>query len=141
MGPQDDHFTEEGIETFLSSEYAVSIEADRTGCRLQGPVVRHKDGADIISDGIPLGAVQVPGSGLPIVLLAGRQTAGGYPKIATVASVDVSRLGQAKPGDRASFRCIPVAEAARLLIEYRNRLATIESLLGQGHRKQLPPLR
>lgn len=114
-GPQDDHFTEAGLETFFQSEYTVTTEADRMGYRLQGPTIEHKEGADIISDGIPLGAVQVPGHGLPIVMLADRQTTGGYPKIATVCSVDLSLIGQAKPGDTVRFATIGREEALQLL--------------------------
>ena len=96
-GPQEEYFSAEGRRTFVTQKYRVSKEADRMGIRFEGPVIAHatsvqKGGADIISDGIGPGAIQVPGAGLPIVLLADRQTVGGYPKIATVASVDMPRL-------------------------------------------------
>jgi len=131
-GPQDDHFTEEGIHTFLGSEYTVSTEADRVGYRLRGPQIEHKASADIISDGIPLGAIQVPGDGLPIVLLADRQTTGGYTKIATVITVDIPKLAQAKPGDKVRF--LPVTEGAahRSLREYEQTIATIKHWIQQG---------
>ncbi|QBS36658.1 biotin-dependent carboxyltransferase [Thermaerobacter sp. FW80] len=118
LGPQDDHFTPAGVATFLSAEYVVTVEADRMGCRLDGPTIEHAGPADIISDGIPLGAVQVPGHGRPIVMLADRQTTGGYPKIATVISVDIPRIAQAKPGDRVRFAAVSRDEAVRL---YRER--------------------
>ncbi|MGI6144084.1 MAG: biotin-dependent carboxyltransferase family protein [bacterium] len=114
-GPQEDHFTPAGLDTFFQSEYTVTTEADRMGYRLQGPTIEHREGADIISDGIPLGAVQVPGHGLPIVMLADRQTTGGYPKIATACSVDLSRIGQAKPGDTVHFVAISKEEGLQLL--------------------------
>jgi len=114
-GPQDDHFTQGGLDTFFQSEYTVTTEADRMGYRLQGPTIEHREGADIISDGIPLGAIQVPGHGLPIIMLADRQTTGGYPKIATVCSVDLSLIGQAKPGDKVRFAAISREEALQLL--------------------------
>ena len=76
LGPQDDYFTDKGIHTFLQSEYTISVQADRMGYRLEGPQIQHSAKADIISDGIPLGAVQVPGNGLPIILLVDRQTTG-----------------------------------------------------------------
>ncbi|HHV06855.1 MAG TPA: biotin-dependent carboxyltransferase [Firmicutes bacterium] len=117
LGPQDDHFTPTGQEIFLSSKYQVTTDADRMGCRLEGATIEHAAGADIISDGIPLGAVQVPGHGLPIIMLADRQTTGGYPKIATVASVDLSHIAQAKPGDEISFEAISRSEAIQLLKE------------------------
>lgn len=117
LGPQENHFTSAGQDTFLQSEYAVTTEADRMGYRLEGPTIEHLAGADIISDGIPLGAVQVPGHGLPIVMLADRQTTGGYPKIADVCSVDLDRIGQAKPGDKIRFEPITVSESIQLLRE------------------------
>ncbi len=103
LGPQDDRLTEHGVHTFLHSEYTVSPKADRMGYRLEGPPIQHNAGADIISDGIPLGAVQVPGDGLPIILLADRQTTTCYTKIATVISIDIPRLVQTKPGDKVGF--------------------------------------
>jgi len=118
LGPQDDYFTERGIQTFLHSEYVISIQADRMGYRLEGPPIEHKAGADIISDGVLLGAVQVPGDGLPIILLADRQTTGGYVKIATVSTVDLSKLAQAEPGDRVRFLQVTEEEAYQLLREY-----------------------
>jgi biotin-dependent carboxylase-like uncharacterized protein len=118
LGPQDDYFTEKGIQTFLHSEYMISIQADRMGCRLEGPPIEHKAGADIISDGVLPGAVQVPGDGLPIILLADRQTTGGYVKIATVSTVDLPKLAQAEPGDRVRFLQVTEEEAYQLLREY-----------------------
>ena len=134
MGPQEDHFTPKGRETFLKGEYTVTPEADRMGYRLQGPKIEHRQGADIISDGIPPGAIQVPGHGQPIVMLSDRQTTGGYAKIATVASVDLPRLGQTKPGDRIRFTAITRAEAVALLREQEERvnrwLQTLPSPIG-----------
>ena len=90
--------------------------------RFEGPVIAHAKGADIISDGIAAGAIQVPGAGLPIVLLADRQTVGGYPKIATVASVDLPRLGRLLPGQTVRFQPILVEEAETLRREQESRL-------------------
>ena len=115
MGPQDDAFTDEGIRTFLAETYTLSTQSDRIGCRLSGPRIAHRTGADIVSDGTTLGSVQVAGDGLPIVLMADRGTTGGYTKIATVTSVDVSRLAQASPGDRIRFVRIGLDEAQALL--------------------------
>ncbi len=86
MGPQDDAFTEDGIRTFLSGSYTLAPQSDRVGCRLTGPRIAHRRGADIVSDGTAFGSVQVSGDGLPIVLMADRGTTGGYTKIATVAT-------------------------------------------------------
>ena len=89
MGPQDRAFTKAGRETFLNEEYVVTSDFDRMGCRLEGPFIAYKETADIISDGIAFGSVQVPSHGKPIILLSDRQTTGGYAKIATVISVDI----------------------------------------------------
>ena len=91
MGPQDKHFTKEGIDTFLSGEYLVTSEFDRMGARLDGPFIASKEKTDIISDGTVFGSIQVP-NGKPIILLADRQTTGGYAKIATVTSIDMPKL-------------------------------------------------
>ena len=111
LGPQDDRFTSEGIQAFLEGPYDVTPQADRMGYRLKGPVITHARGHDIVSDGIPLGGIQVPGEGQPIVLLADRQTAGGYTKIATVIGVDIGAIGQTRPGQRIRFRRVSLDEA------------------------------
>ncbi len=121
-GPQDDYFTDAGKRTFVEFEYRVSKEADRMGIRFEGPTIEHSQGADIISDGIAAGAIQVPGAGLPIVLLADRQTVGGYPKIATVASVDLPRLGRLLPGQAVRFSAIAVEEAEKLRRDQEARI-------------------
>jgi len=115
MGPQDEKFTKEGKETFLNNEYLITSDFDRMGCRLEGPFVAAKEGADIISDGIAFGAVQVPSHGKPIILLADRQTTGGYAKIATVASVDIPKLVQLKTDNKVRFQAITVEEAQQLM--------------------------
>ena len=115
MGPQDDAFTDEGIRAFLGAGFTLTAQSDRVGCRLAGPRIAHCRGADIVSDGTAFGAIQVSGDGQPIVLMADRGTTGGYAKIATVASVDLSVLAQAAPGDRITFVRVGVGEAqARL---------------------------
>jgi len=125
LGPQDNHFTEDGIHTFLESAYTVSARADRMGYRLNGPRIQHKLRADIISDGVPLGAVQVPDDGLPIILLADRGTTGGYTKIAAVISPDIPKVAQAKPGDRIKFRQIMEGEAEIALEEYEQNIRAV----------------
>jgi biotin-dependent carboxylase-like uncharacterized protein len=126
-GPQDDYFSAAGHRTFIGSDYRVSKEADRMGIRFEGPTIEHAKGADIISDGIGPGAIQVPGAGLPIVLLADRQTVGGYAKIATVASADLPRLGRLLPGQVVRFAPISVEEAEGLR---RDQEAKIEGAIG-----------
>ena len=115
LGPQADRFTADGIATLLQSVYRLSPQSDRMGARLQGDRIGHRQGHDIISDGTALGSVQVPGDGLPIVLLVDRQSTGGYTKIATVCSFDIGRIGQLRPGQSLRFTAIDVVEAHRLL--------------------------
>jgi biotin-dependent carboxylase-like uncharacterized protein len=125
LGPQADRFTDEGIATFLGSTYEVLPQSDRMGARLNGPRIAHARGHDIISDGIALGGVQVPGDGQPIVMLVDRQSTGGYTKIATVCSFDVARVGQAKPGQRVRFTGVDIVAAHRLLRESNAALAGV----------------
>jgi len=122
LGPQAERFTAEGIAAFLGGEYRVSGKADRTGLRLSGPPVVLAAGADLVSEGIAHGAVQVPGDEQPILLLAARQTVGGYPKIATVIGADLDRLGQRRPGDALRFAAVEVAAARELTLAARAEL-------------------
>lgn len=126
LGPQADRFTDEGIAAFLGGTYEVLPQSDRMGARLQGPRIAHAAGHDIISDGIALGAVQVPGDGQPIVLLVDRQSTGGYTKIATVCSFDIPRVGQAKPGQRVRFSALDVVAAQRLSRAAAAEIANVE---------------
>jgi biotin-dependent carboxylase-like uncharacterized protein len=125
LGPQDDLFTSEGLATFAASTYTVTQEADRMGYRLAGPKIAHAQGYNIVSDGIVSGSVQVPGSGEPIVMMADRQTTGGYPKIATVVSADLRLLAQRRPGQAVRFEIIAMRDAQELA---RERARTIASL-------------
>lgn len=125
LGPQDDYFTEEGIKTFFSSEYKITNEADRMGYRLDGPIIEHKDGADIISDGIVFGSVQIPGQGKPIIMMADRQTTGGYTKIGTIITEDLAKIAQMGPGNVVSFEEISIDEAEDLYIKYENKIGDL----------------
>ena len=135
-GPQSDYFTKEGLATFLSSDYVLTPDSNRMGAQLDGAVIAHAKGANINSDGIVTGAIQVPGNGLPIILLADHQTTGGYPKIAVVASADISRIGRMKPGERLRFQAVSVAEAEeareRLEAKIAAAVASIALLPGEG---------
>jgi biotin-dependent carboxylase-like uncharacterized protein len=111
LGPQDDYFAPDQIEAFLAGPWTVSPRGDRMACFLDGTPLRHAKGHDIVSDGVAMGAIQVPGNGLPIILMADRQSTGGYPKIATVIGPDLGRLAQARGGAQLSFRRVSVAEA------------------------------
>ena len=117
LGPQEEAFTKEGVDTFFSTQYTVSKDIDRMACRLEGQEIEHIDGADITSEGIFSGAIQVPRNGQPIVFLVGRQSIGGYTKIGGVITVDQPKLAQAKPGDRITFEKITVNEAHELFKE------------------------
>ena len=137
LGPQADHFTVGALETFFASQYRVTSEADRMGVRLQGPALVHNGkGSEIVSDATVPGSIQVPGNGLPIVLLADGQTAGGYPKIATVASADLPRLALAAVGVLLRFEAVTVAQAEALARQkeaaLRRLLASIEPLTMAG---------
>jgi allophanate hydrolase len=130
LGPQDSYFTDDAIATFLSAEWTVSTDADRMGARLDGPALTHRDSFNIVSDGIATGAVQVPGSGQPILLLADRQTTGGYPKIGTVISADLPAVGRMGPGDRLRFAAVSTAEAVAVRRRHDEQLERIVRAIG-----------
>jgi len=111
-GPQSDYFSERGVDTFFAGTYLVGAGSDRMGMRLDGPAIDHARGFNITSDGIAPGSVQVPGNGQPIVLLADRQTTGGYPKIATVISADLPALGRLPIGAKIAFEAVGLEAAA-----------------------------
>ena len=115
LGPQEDSFTPEGLEIFLRQPYRVTPNSDRMGSRLDGPVIPHKGRADIISDGIAFGAIQVPSEGKPIILLADRQSTGGYTKIANVITVDLPKVAQRMVGDEIRFEAVSVEQAQQWL--------------------------
>ena len=134
-GPQDDEFADETKNLFLDSEWKISATSDRMGYRLEGPVLRHLHGHNIVSDGTVNGSLQVPGSGQPIVLMPDRGTSGGYPKIATVISADFGRFAQTPAGRAFRFKAVSMAEAqaearkfAELLRTLPERLHAIESV-------------
>lgn len=111
LGPQDDFFDAAQIAAFLAGPWTVSPRGDRMACFLDGTPLKHAKGHDIVSDGVAMGAIQVPGNGLPIVLMADRQSTGGYPKIATVIGPDLGRLAQMQGGATLSFRAVTIADA------------------------------
>ena len=129
-GPQIDAFTQAGIDTFYSQPYTVTNEIDRTGYRLEGPKIEHKTGADIVSDGIVQGSVQVTGEGKPIVLMADRPTTGGYTKIAVVSTWSAARLAQKMPRETVRFQRITEKEGVDYLIRFEEDLRRLEALSG-----------
>ncbi|MGE5850434.1 MAG: biotin-dependent carboxyltransferase family protein [Candidatus Methylomirabilota bacterium] len=125
LGPQDDAFTEDALRIFLESTYQVTQHTDRMGCRLDGPEIPHRESADIISDWVPMGGVQVPGDRKPIILLADRQTTGGYPKIATVMGPDLPLVAQCRPGDPLRFQAVTRVEAQAIAREVETALRAL----------------
>jgi 5-oxoprolinase (ATP-hydrolysing) subunit C len=111
LGPQDDYFAPDQIAAFLEQDWTVSARADRMAYLLDGAPLSHAKGFNIVSDGIALGAIQVPGEGKPIVLMADRQPTGGYPKIATIIGADLGRFAQLRPGATFRFAAVDIAEA------------------------------
>ncbi len=125
-GPQDDSFDPDATAVFYGSTFTVSDKSDRMGCRLEGPEVRASGGAhDIVSDGVVTGAIQIPGDAQPIVLLADRQTTGGYAKIGVIASVDLALVAQASPGTVIRFEQTSATEAAKMA---RERMAALRDV-------------
>jgi biotin-dependent carboxylase-like uncharacterized protein len=102
-GPHVDRFRPGELERFCSAVWQISNQADRMGYRLKGPSLRHAQSADVASLGLPVGAVQVPGDGRPIVLLADHQSTGGYTVLACVIRADLHLLAQRAPGDEVRF--------------------------------------
>ncbi len=132
-GPQDDCFSEEEIRRFFWYGFKVTNEFDRMGCRLErSEPVKHLQDGNIISDGIACGSIQVPTNGQPIIMLADRQTVGGYTKIGTVISVDLSKLAQAKPGMDVRFVEVSLELAQDLYIRELEEMEQADKLLNQA---------
>jgi allophanate hydrolase subunit 2 len=125
-GPQLEYFASDALDALQSAPYAIAQNSDRMGFRLEGPRLTHSRGADIISDATPLGVLQVPASGQPILLMADRQTTGGYPKIATVIAADLARAGQLAPADTIRFVVCTPGDALAALIAQERALMALE---------------
>lgn len=126
-GPNHESFTAHALDALQSGPYVVGQASDRMGFRLQGPPLVHRGGADIISDATALGALQVPASGQPILLMADRPTTGGYPKIATVITADIGAAGQLAPGDAVVFVVCAASDALAALIAQERALMALEA--------------
>jgi len=124
MGPQDDEFGE-ATQLFLESEWKISATSDRMGYRLEGPVLRHLHGHNIVTDGTVNGSIQVPGNGQPIVLMADRGTSGGYPKIATVITADLGRFAQTPAGRGFRFKAVSMTDAQAEARKFWEMLRTL----------------
>lgn len=133
LGPQDDHFTQDALAAFFASEFTLTPQADRMAYRFDGPEIAHARGHDIVSDGIALGAIQIPGDGKPLILMADRQPTGGYPKLGHVARADIGSLAQMRPGETCHFRAVSAGEAREALFKLEAELSTV--------RERLTPLR
>lgn len=129
LGPQDDYFSTAQIGAFLGAEWRVALASDRMGYRLDGPKIEAARGYNIVSDGIANGAIQIPGGGQPLVLLADRGTTGGYPKIACIATCDLGRFAQTPPGTALRFEAIDIDAAQKLARDFE---AAIEALRGRA---------
>lgn len=125
-GPQADYFASDALAVLQSAPYVVALNSDRMGFRLEGPRLTHARGADIISDAAPLGVLQVPASGQPILLMADRQTTGGYPKLATVIAADMTIAGQLAPADTITFAVCTLHDALTALIAQERALMAVE---------------
>jgi antagonist of KipI len=125
-GPHADRFAADVLQVLQSAPYTIANESDRMGFRLSGPRLIHAEGADIISDATPLGVLQVPASGQPVLLMADRQTTGGYPNLATVISADIGLVGQLAPGDRIQFEVCTPQQAIAALIKLERAFMAVE---------------
>ncbi|MFP3089331.1 biotin-dependent carboxyltransferase family protein [Treponema sp. TIM-1] len=129
-GVQEDRFSPGGIRTFYTSVYTLSPDSDRMGIRFTGPPVESKRGTDIVSDGIAAGAVQIPNSGQPLVLMRDRQTIGGYAKIGTVAGADLAFLAQLFPGMPVRFKRISLRRAEGMYFRRLKELRGLKKKIG-----------
>ena len=130
LGPDLEHFTEEGVNTFLSEAYTVTPESDRMGYRLDGKTIEHSEkGAGIVTSPLVPGSVQVPANGKPIVMMRDAQTTGGYAKIGVVISAHLHRLAQLRPGFRVRFKEVTVEEARKELLRKEKTLEAIKLFL------------
>ncbi|QOR69045.1 biotin-dependent carboxyltransferase family protein [Cytobacillus suaedae] len=128
MGPHDNEFSTESIENFFKEPYKV-LQADRMGYRLSSnSPLKHKNKADIASDAIPLGGIQVPSNGQPIILMADRQTTGGYTRIGTVISADIPKIAQVPPGGTISFKKCSIEEAHIVYQERETFISLLQKL-------------
>ncbi len=139
LGPQDEYFDSDTLETFLTDSYRVTHRSDRMGTWLEGPALPHANGYNVVSDGLVPGCIQVPGGGQPVVLMMDCQTIGGYPKLGTIISADLPRFAQTRPGTLVKFAAIDITMAQRLYRGYQAGLNAIsESAIELVERTSLP---
>ncbi|MDQ4064700.1 MAG: biotin-dependent carboxyltransferase family protein [Actinomycetota bacterium] len=138
-GPHFEMLPAIGRDAFTTADFEVSPRSDRMGYRLKGPHLDLANDGDLLSTGVAWGTVQLPPSGEPIVLMADRQTTGGYPMIATVITADLPRLAQLKPGDMIRFTEVSVGEAQQILNRQEGQIDKMKKELDAraSHRPQL----
>ena len=129
QGQQYDWFTPESIKTFFSTPYEITLQSDRMGYRLAGAVLAQKEERSLVSEPVTFGSIQVPADGNPIILLADRQTAGGYPKIGAVVCADLPRLAQRQPKSQLHFKEVSLVEAERLYLQQEHYLQQLADVI------------
>jgi antagonist of KipI len=126
-GLQYDWYEENAWSSFISQSYTVSEKSSRMGVRLKGNPIQSNKENEILTEGIPLGAIQVPGGGDPIISFVEHQTTGGYPKIANVITADLCKVGQLKPGDSFTFQLVSIEEAERLRLAQESFIQSLKN--------------
>ena len=128
-GNQYHDFDEESRALFFSQTYKVGPQSDRMGYRLIGPKLRLRSEREYVSEAVSLGTVQVPADGQPIILMADRQTHGGYPKIAQVTSIDIPVIAQIPPGASVTFRSVTLAQAEAAYLEWNRKISGLKTMI------------
>ncbi|MEA1882309.1 MAG: biotin-dependent carboxyltransferase family protein [Candidatus Marinimicrobia bacterium] len=126
-GLQSGYYDDNAWESFTTQSYTVSENSSRMGVRLQGEPIRSKKGNEILTEGIPLGAIQIPGGGEPIISFVEHQTTGGYPKMANVITADMCKVGQLKPGDLFKFQRVTIEEAEKLRLKQESYIQKLKN--------------
>lgn len=132
-GAHLDLLSADARESFLGATFRVSSSSDRMGYRLDGKALTLREPAELLSEGVTFGTIQLPPGGAPIILMADAQTAGGYPRLAEVASVDLPLVAQLKPGDRIRFRLVTVDEAQAELALVEEEIAQAKAAIALQH--------
>ena len=135
-GPQLDWFPESSLRSFYAGAYRVGEQSNRMGLRLEGAAVAQRGASSMITEGVSLGAIQVPLDGSPIIIFVEQQTTGGYPKIANVIAADLHRVGQLRPRDEIKFEQVTFDQARSLLIEQEKLLASDDLFWNETHRSE-----
>jgi antagonist of KipI len=132
-GTHADYLAAPSRTKLFSASFNISASSDRMGYRLEGVELPLRNPVELLSEGVAFGTVQLPPDGMPIVLMADRQTTGGYPRIGEVASIDLPLIAQLKPGDRLRFRPISIDEAQELYLTYEQDLAQARAAITLRH--------